>query len=88
MGEPVEQTMKRLENVVEWDDQKRVVGHGLTLVRTQHEFVVNGRTMWTWCAGDAIIFPAWIDRPARLKSPCAVTGDVIEMTVTAAGAAS
>jgi alkylmercury lyase len=82
MGEPVEDTMKRLEDVVEWDDQGRVVGHGLTFVPTQHEFEINGRTMWVWCAGDAIIFPAWIDHPARIKSPCAVTGEMIEITVT------
>lgn len=82
MEEPVEKTMKRLEDVVEWDDQGRVIGHGLTSVPTQHEFEVNGRTMWTWCAGDAIIFPAWIHRPARIKSPCAVTGEMIRISVT------
>jgi alkylmercury lyase len=81
-NEPVEQTLKELKDVVEWDDQGRVVGHGLTLVPTQHEFEVDGRTMWVWCAGDAIIFPAWIDQPAHIKSPCAVTGELIEVTVT------
>jgi len=81
-NEPVEETKKQLENVVEWDDEGRVVGHGLTLVPTQHEFDVNGRTLWVWCAGDAIIFPAWIDQPARINSPCAVTGEKIEVFVT------
>jgi alkylmercury lyase len=82
MNEPVEEIKKELESVVEWDDEGRVVGHGLTLVPTQHEFEVDGRTIWVWCAGDAIIFPAWIDQPARIKSPCAVTGEMIEVFVT------
>ncbi len=58
------------------------MGHGLTFVPTQHEFHTNGRTMWTWCAGDAIIFPAWINRPADIKSPCTVTGEMIDIAVT------
>lgn len=82
MDEPVEETTKELQNVVEWDDQGRVVGHGLTFVPTQHQFEIDGRTMWVWCAGDAIVFPAWINQPARIKSPCAVTGEMIEVTVT------
>ena len=82
MDEPVERTAKELEEVVQWDEEGRVVGHGLTLVPTQHAFEVNGRTMWVWCAGDAVIFPAWIDQPARITSPCAMTGETIEVLVT------
>lgn len=82
MNEPIEATRKALEEVVEWDDEGRVVGHGLTLVPTQHAFQVNGRSMWVWCAGDAIIFPAWVNQPARITSPCAVTDEAIEVIVT------
>lgn len=82
IGEPVKTIRQRLENVVEWDSQGRVVGEGLTLIPTQHEFELNGRTMWVWCAGDAIVFPMWINQAARIKSPCAVTGEQVEVTVT------
>lgn len=83
MNQPAEKVMKLLGNgPVQRDDQGRVVGFGLTLDPTQHQFEVNGRTFWAWCAVDSLVFPPMLNLSARIKSPCAVTGEIIEITVT------
>lgn len=48
----------RQQPSVEWDEAGRVVGLGLTLRPTPHRFEVDGRTLFTWCALDTLVFPA------------------------------
>jgi alkylmercury lyase len=67
---------------IEYDKQGRVVGHGITLNPTPHRFEVDGRRLYTWCALDTLIFPAVIDRPARITSPCHATGIPVRVVVT------
>ncbi len=67
---------------VDWDEQGRVVGVGLSLVPTPHRFEVGGRTVFTWCALDALFFPALLGRPARIESPCRGTGQPVRVEVT------
>lgn len=93
-GEPVttgaltEATGKSVEEVraglaaladTEYDQAGRVVGHGLTLRPTPHSFEVGGRRLYTWCALDTLIFPAVLDRPARIASRCPGTGTVVRV---------
>lgn len=66
----------------EYDEQGRVVGHGITLSPTPHRFEVDGRQLYTWCALDTLIFPAVIDRPAHITSPCHATGIPVRVEVT------
>lgn len=66
----------------EYDGQGRVVGHGITLNPTPHRFEVDGRQLYTWCALDTLIFPAVIDRPAHISSPCHTTGIPVRVEVT------
>lgn len=65
----------------EYDPQGRIVGYGLTLRPTPHQFMVDGRQLYTWCALDTLFFPAVIQRPARVESPCAATGAPVRLTV-------
>lgn len=65
----------------EYDSDGRIVGYGLTLRPTPHQFVVDGKRLYTWCALDTLFFPAVIQRPARVESPCAATGTPIRLTV-------
>lgn len=65
----------------EYDPQGRIVGYGLTLRPTPHQFTVDGKQLYTWCALDTLFFPAVIQRPARVESPCAATGTSIQITV-------
>lgn len=35
---------------VAYDEVGNIVGFGLSLVPTAHQFTVNGQTLYTWCA--------------------------------------
>ncbi len=73
----------------EYDDQGRIVGQGLSLVPTPHRFTVAGEELYTWCALDTLIFPALLDRPARVESVSPASGEPIRVTVDpAAGVTS
>ena len=53
---------------VDWDEQGRVVGLGLTLQLTPHRLEVEGRTLFAWCALDALLFPVLLRQPASIES--------------------
>jgi alkylmercury lyase len=69
----------------EWDEQGRVVGLGLTLQLTPHRLELEGRTLFAWCALDALLFPALLGRPASIESPCRGTGELVHIEVTPSG---
>ena len=70
----------------EWDEQSsRVVGLGLTLRPTPHRLELEGRTLFAWCALDALLFPVLLGRPASIESPCRGTGELVHIEVTPAG---
>ena len=52
----------------EWDEQGRIVGLGLTLRLTPHRLQFEGRTLFAWCALDALLFPILLGRPVSIKS--------------------
>ena len=66
---------------VEYDDQHRIVGWGLTLIPTPHTYIVNGHHLYTWCAADTLLFPAILGRRAHIESRCPTTDAVIRLTV-------
>jgi alkylmercury lyase len=69
----------------EWDEQGRVAGLGLTLQLTPHLLELEGRTLFAWCALDALLFPILLGRPASIESPCRGTGELVHIEVTSAG---
>ena len=69
----------------EWDEQGRVVGLGLTLQLTPHRLELEGRTLFAWCALDALLFPILLERPVSIESPCRGTGELVHIEVTPAG---
>jgi alkylmercury lyase len=66
---------------IEYDEQHRILGWGLTLNPTPHRFTVDGQLLYTWCAADTLLFPAIIGRPAHVESPCPATGTTIRLAV-------
>ncbi len=76
--------LSQLPNV-ELDDQGNLVGMGLTLQPTAHRFEVEGRTLYTWCALDALMFPALLEKTATVESPCQETGQPITAVITPTG---
>src|ERR671910_831363 len=69
----------------EWDEQGRIVGLGLTLGLTPHRLELEGRTLFAWCALDALLFPVLLGRPASIESPWRGTGELVHIEVTPAG---
>ncbi|MBA0127661.1 organomercurial lyase MerB [Haloechinothrix sp. YIM 98757] len=80
----VRRALARLSDT-EYDEHGRIVGWGLTQRPTPHSFIVDGVALYTWCALDTLIFPAVLDRTARVESPCRATGAPVRLTVTPAG---
>jgi alkylmercury lyase len=86
-GKSPEEVRAALERFpsAEWDEQGRVVGLGLTLQLTPHRLELEDRTLFAWCALDALLFPILLGRPASIESPCRGTGELVHIELTPAG---
>lgn len=82
--EAIVSALQRLPDL-ERDEAGRIVGWGLTIVPTQHRFHVQGRTLFTWCALDTLMYPTLIRQPADVASPCPITGQLIRVAASSAG---
>ncbi len=82
-GSPV--SREALAAVLGWPAGRLIVGYGLTLRETPHVFKINGQRLFTWCALDALMFPALIGKTARVLSSCAATGAPVSLTVAPDG---
>ncbi len=79
--EEVEAAMGRLPDA-EFDPEGRLIAYGLSLRPTKHRFRIGGKTLYTWCAWDAVILPPLLDRNAEVESPCPVSGSTIRITIS------
>jgi len=70
---------------LEVDHSGHVVGWGLTFVPTPHRFRVHGRQFYTWCALDALTYPALLQLTANVESSCPVSGTTVSLSVTQTG---
>src|SRR5579875_2380557 len=87
LGEPVERVHARLGSWEELvvDEHGRILGAGLSLEPTPYRFVLGDRLLWTWCAFDTLLFPCWLEQPARVEAQCPESGTPIRLEVTPAG---
>lgn len=67
---------------VDRDDAGRIVGFGLTLRPTPHRFTFAGRSVYAFCASDALIFPIVLGRAGRIESACPATREPVLVDVT------
>lgn len=70
----------------ELDATGNVVGLGLSVVPTPHSYQINGRQLYVWCAGDAIIFPIFHQASAIIESPDPISGEKVRLIGTPEGA--
>src|SRR5438128_2513469 len=70
---------------LEVDPSGNVVGWGLTFIPTPHRFRVNGQQFYTWCALDALTYPALLQLTVGVESSCPVSGTPVTLSVTPAG---
>jgi len=63
-----------------------VVGFwGLAIPEMAHRFEVDGHTLHTWCAYDALFIPELIGKTARVRSADPTTGEEIRLTISPKG---
>lgn len=66
----------------DWDDDGRVVGFGVTLRPTAHRFEVAGRTLYTFCAPDSLLFTHMLGEGTVVDSTCPGTSSPIHIELT------
>jgi len=71
----------------EFDAQGNIVGWGITLLPTQHQFLLQGRSLYTWCAFDTVLFPPLLQVEAQVQSGCSASGQPITFVATPNGIA-
>lgn len=64
---------------VDYAPDGRIAGFGLTLHPTPHAFTFEGRTVYGFCASDALQFPVVLNRPGVAGSVCPATGKPIRV---------
>ncbi len=71
----------------EFDTQGNIVGWGITLLPTQHRFLLKGHPLFTWCAFDTVLFPPLLQVEAQVQSVCEASGQPITFVATPEGIA-
>jgi alkylmercury lyase len=65
-------------------DSGRVVGSwGLSAAPTDHRLHIRGRTLYTWCAEDAVGIPAGLGEDASIASRCHQCGAPVNVEMVA-----
>ena len=82
-GLPVQDVQAELDRQpgVDWADDGRVAGFGLTLQPTPHAFIFDERTVYGFCATDVVNFPVVLGRAGVVESTCPATGQRIRVTL-------
>jgi alkylmercury lyase len=79
--EEIAATVRQIPDL-EFDEAGHLVGMGLSLVPTPHQFFLQERRMFTWCAFDTLTYPVVLQQEAHVESRCQVTGTPIRLLVT------
>jgi alkylmercury lyase len=80
----LEHRLARLPDT-EFDHSGNIVGWGVTLLPTSHQFQIQGTSLYTWCAFDTVLFPPSLHKEAQVQSSCAQTGQPITFVATPEG---
>lgn len=64
------------------NDQGRIIGFlGLSIRPMPHRLLLDGRTVYAWCAYDTLFLPELLGATAEVESRCPTTGQPITLTV-------
>lgn len=69
----------------ECDTQGNIVGWGVTLLPTQHQFRLKEFPLFTWCAFDTVLFPPLLHVEAQVRSSCSANGQPITFVTSRSG---
>lgn len=79
------------ETLAQWpgvfyDESDRIVAFlGLSVEKTQHQLVVNGRTVYSWCAWDTLFIPGLLNTTVNISSICGASGEEVKLTASPSG---
>jgi len=66
----------------EVNELNQIVGFlGISLIETNHKMIVDGITIYTWCAADTFIFPRYLDFAAQVESKDPISGEIVKLSV-------
>lgn len=66
----------------EVNELNQIVGFlGISLIETNHKMIVDGITIYTWCAADTFIFPRYLDFTAQVESKDPISGEIMKLSV-------
>ena len=66
-----------------FDHADHIIGYwGLSIREMGHRFIVDGNTLYTWCAWDALFIPRIIGKTAQVESVDPETKEIIQLTVS------
>ena len=82
MDEPAVDAVLQQMSDVDYDGAGNVVGFGLSLVPTAHQFTIDGQTLYTWCALDTFLYTALLGQPSQVVSHCPITARPIMLAMT------
>jgi alkylmercury lyase len=85
MEEPAVSAVLQEMSDVAYDGVGDVVGFGLSLVPTAHQFTINGNILYTWCALDTFLYTALLGQPSEVVSHCPITARPITLAMTPDG---
>jgi alkylmercury lyase len=82
----VTRTLERHPGLAHLDLAGRIEGFlGLSLKPTSHRLEIGGRSLYAWCAWDALFIPRLVGVNARVTSTCPISGVEIALTATPDG---
>lgn len=65
------------------DNEGSIVGYwGLAIAEMTHRLFLADRTVYAWCAWDALFIPELLGEPARVTSKSPVSGDPVHLAVS------
>lgn len=71
---------------VYYDGEERITGYwGLALPQMAHRLLIDGKTLYAWCAWDTLFIPELLGQTVRVESNCPKTRRRIQLTVAAQG---
>jgi alkylmercury lyase len=71
-----------LEILGEFNENNQITAFsGLSLTPTHHKFIVQNKTLYTWCALDAILFTEWLDVSSKIVSHDPIDNSLIELFI-------
>lgn len=76
--------MLRHMSDIDYDAAGHIVGFGLSLRPTAHQFTINRQSLYTWCALDTFMYTALLDQPTQVLSHCPITRRPIALAMTPA----